>query len=84
MLKCLFSLKKLTLLFSKFDDLGNKASETNVLQHHRPQLFTSYAFGRFCSGPGGDFAVDTVKEEFGCLESFFSSTIHLARPDRAF
>jgi hypothetical protein len=28
--------------------------------------------------------VDTVKEEFGCLECFSPLTTHLARPKRAF
>jgi hypothetical protein len=52
--------------------LGNTAVTKNVVRRHRPRLFTSYVFGQFRGGPGRDFAVDTIKEEFGCLECFFS------------
>ncbi len=49
------------------------ASETNIVQRHRPRLFTSYAFGWYRGGIGGDFKVDTVTEEFCCLECWFST-----------
>ncbi len=67
------------------------ASETNIVQRHRPRLFTSYTFGWFPSGTGGDFSVDTLKEEFGCLECFsplpthrvrHEGLIHLSKPKK--
>ncbi len=51
------------------------AGITKVVQCHRPLLFTSYAFGRFRCGSGGDFKFYTLKEEFDCLECLFS-TLH--------
>ncbi len=47
-LNCLFSLYYVKS--SKLDGLGCTASETNNVQCHHPRLFTSYSFGRFCSG----------------------------------
>ncbi len=54
----------LLLKSSKLDSLENTAGKTNVVQRHNPRLFVPYAFGRFRGGPGGDFAVSTLKRRF--------------------
>jgi hypothetical protein len=36
------------------------------------------------TGSGGDFAVDTVKQEFGCLEFFFSTPYTSDKARRTF
>jgi hypothetical protein len=50
--------------------LASTAGEMNVVQRHHHRPFTWYAFGRFRTGPGSFFVVDTKKEKLGCLGFF--------------
>ncbi len=65
------------------------AGETNIVLYIAAvtdRLLNMYTFGRFCVGSGGDFAVDTEKEELDCLNFFFLSPPpdpYLARPEKA-